>query len=166
MGAQRILKIQVSECCTKIITVESFLLRTWDCSLIFVTPFPSLLPFCLIRICSKWSSQGPDVGLSYFLHLIPHLKVERRLLAAGPIKPPADSSFVSYLVSLTLIFNWLKHQSQKAPPLNVLLAQLKAAAVPISNLRFGTWDWLPLLSKTASSTECKKAWKSFLACFS
>lgn len=83
----------------------------------------------------------------------------------GPVKP-LDGSFVSYFLSLTLIFNWLRHQSQKALPSNVLLTQLKAAAVPISNLMFGTWDWLPPLSKTASSTECRKAWKSFLACFS
>lgn len=56
----------------------------------------------------------------------------------GHIKPQDGSSFVSYFLSLTLIFNWLRHHSWKAPPLNVLLIQLKAAAVPISNLRFGT----------------------------
>lgn len=81
-----------------------------------------------------------------------------------PLKPSDGFPFVSYFLSPTLIFNWLPHHSWKVPPLNVLLTQLKVAAVPISNLMFRTWDWLPPSSKTASSTEWRKAWKSCLAC--
>lgn len=54
------------------------------------------------------------------------------------MKPWDGFPFISYFLSLTLISNWLKHHGSKAPPLNVLLTQLKAAAVPISNLMFST----------------------------
>lgn len=94
------------------------------------------------------------------------LEVSGRLLSVAHVKLSHSFPFASYFLSIALIFNWLQHHGKKAPPLNVLLTQLKAAAVPISNLMFGTWDWLPPSSKTASSTECGKAWKHFLACFS
>lgn len=145
------------------------ILQTWDRSLVPITPFLSLLSFSSIRTCSTWKSQGSSAGFSYFgvsilFFILQCVYKCGRLLAGVPLKPSDGFPFVSYFLSPTLIFNWLPHHSWKVPPLNVLLTQLKVAAVPISNLMFRTWDWLPPSSKTASSTEWRKAWKSCLAC--